>query len=205
MTPAPWTYELPAAGGDTAGLEDYVVYDADGHPVGKVTVVLQTRDGLCVVVDRGEPPLRHDRRAVPWEAVESVDHSALAVRLARRASELDRAPKLDPGKAVEPDAGEERARADAVRVTRLPEDVMPITVPAEAPRAVDRPFLYGSALGLGLFAVFLVLVGVALVTAGAGGWSLIAFVAASVLGSASLATAYRLWRRPYEGPPENSA
>ena len=202
---APWTYELPAAGGETGGLEEYVVYAADGEPVGKVTVVLQTEDDLYLVVDRGQAPLTHDRRAIPWDGVESVDHSALAVKLARPASELDRAPELDPEKAVEPEVGEQRARADAVRVTRLPEDVMPITVPAEAPRAADRLFLYGSALGLGLFAVFLVLVGVALVTAGAGGWSLIAFVGASVLGSAALATAYRLWRRPYEGPPENRA
>jgi hypothetical protein len=202
---APWTYELPAAGGETGGLEEYVVYAADGEPVGKVTVVLQAEDDLFVVVDRGEPPLTHDRRAVPWEDVESVDHSALAVTLARPASDLDRAPELDPGKAVQPDVGEQQAHADAVRVTRLPEDVMPLTVSAEAPRAADRPFLYGGALGLGLLAVFLVLVGVALVTAGAGAWSLIAFVIASVLGSASLATAYRLWRRPYEGPPEGRA
>lgn len=202
MSHAPWTYELPAAGGETGGLEEYVVYAADGEPLGKVTVVLRADDDLYLVVDRGDPPLRHDRRAIPWKAVDSVDHSALAVKLTRPASELDHAPELDPAKAVEPELGEQRARADAVRVTRLPEDLMPITVPADAPRAADRPFLYGRSLGLGLFAVFLVFVGVALVTAGAGGWSLIAFVSASVLGSASLATAYRLWRRPYEGPPE---
>ena len=53
---APWTYELPAAGGETGGLEEYVVYAADGEPVGKVTVVLQAEDDLYVVVDRGEPP-----------------------------------------------------------------------------------------------------------------------------------------------------
>ena len=179
MTKAPWTYELPAAGGETGGLEEYVVYAADGDAVGKVTVVLRVDEDFYLVVDRGEPPLTHDRRAVPWADVESVDHSALAVTLAQPASNLDRAPELDPGKAVEPKVDEQRARADAVRVTRLPENVMPVTVPADAPRAADRPFLYGGALALGLFAVFLVLVGVALVTAGAGGWSLIAFVGAS--------------------------
>jgi hypothetical protein len=197
---APWTYELPAAGGETGGLEEYVVYAADGEAVGKVTVVLEADDDLYLVVDRGAPPLTHDRRAVPWETVEAVDHSALAVTLARPAAELDEALELDPAKAVEPAAGEQRSDAEAVRVTRLPESVMPVTVPAGEAGPTDRPFLFGGALGLGLLAVFLVLVGVALVTAGAGGWSLIAFVAASVLGSASLATAYRLWRRPYERP-----
>ncbi len=202
MSRAPWTYELPAAGGETGGLEEYVVYAADGEPVGKVTVVLEADDDLYVVVDRGAPPLTHDRRAVPWEAVEAVDHSALAVTLAQPATELDGALELDPAKAVEPAVGEQRPDAEAVRVTRLPEPLMPVTVPAGAAGPADRPFLYGGALGLGLLAVFLVLVGVALVTAGAGGWSLIAFVGASVLASASLATAYRLWRRPYEGPRE---
>lgn len=202
---APWTYELPAAGGETGGLEEYVVYAADGEPVGKVTVVLQAKDDLYVVVDRGEPPVTHDRRAVPWEAVESVDHSALAVKLAQPASELDRAPELDPGKAVEPKVSEQIARADAVRVTRLPEDVMPITVPADAPRAADRPFLYGGALGAGLVAVFLALAGVILVTAGAGAWSVIPFAGAVLLGCIAGVLAYRLWRRPYEGPPEGRA
>jgi ribosomal protein L14E/L6E/L27E len=199
---APWTYELPAAGGETGGLEEYVVYAADGEAVGKVTVVLEADDDLYVVVDRGAPPMTHDRRAVPWETVEAVDHSALAVKLAQPAAELDEALELDPAKAVEPAAGEQRPDAEAVRVTRLPKSVMPVTVPAGEAGPADRPFLYGGALGLGLLAVFLVLVGVALITAGAGGWSLIAFVGASVLGSASLATAYRLWRRPYESPRE---
>ena len=202
MSRAPWTYELPAAGGETGGLEEYVVYAADGEAVGKVTVVLEADDDLYVVVDRGAPPMTHDRRAVPWETVEAVDHSALAVKLAQPAAELDDALELDPAKAVEPAAGEQRPEAEAVRVTRLPKSVMPVTVPAGEAGPADRPFLYGGALGLGLLAVFLVLVGVALITAGAGGWSLIAFVGASVLGSASLATAYRLWQRPYESPRE---
>jgi hypothetical protein len=202
---APWTYELPAAGGETGGLEEYVVYAADGEPVGKVTVVLEAEDDFYVVVDRGAPPLTHDRRAVPWETVADVDHSALAVKLAQPAAELDRALELDPDKAVEPEPGEQRARAEAVRVTRLPESVMPVTVPAGETGPADRPFAYGGALGLGLLAVFLVLVGVALITAGAGAWSSIAFIAASVTGSAALAIAYGLWRRPYEGPPEGRA
>jgi hypothetical protein len=115
---ASWTYELPAAGGETGGLEEYVVYAADGEPVGKVTVVLEADDDLYVVVDRGAPPLTHDRRAVPWEAVEAVDHSALAVTLAQPATELDGALELDPAKAVEPAVGEQRPDAEAVRVTR---------------------------------------------------------------------------------------
>ena len=91
MSRAPWTYELPAAGGETGGLEEYVVYAVDGEPVGKVTVVLEAEDDVYVVVDRGAPPLTHDRRAVPWESVEAVDHSALAVTLAQPAAELDEA------------------------------------------------------------------------------------------------------------------
>ena len=202
MTTAPWTYEVPPAGGDTAGLEEYVVYDAAGEPVGKVTAVLRAPDGVYLVMDRGTPPLSHDRRAVRWERIGSVDHAAHAVTLSARASELDDALELDPDKAVEPAVGEQRAAAEAVRVTDLPE-VQPATVqPGNATEAADRQLLYGGALGAGLIAVFLVLTGVLLVTAGAGGWSLIPFILAAVLGSAALVLSYRLWRRPYERPRE---
>lgn len=206
MAKAPWTYEVPPAGGETAGLEEYVVYDAHGERVGKVTVVLRAPDGLHLVVDRGAPPLTHDRRAVPWEQVESVDHSALAVKLDRPASELDSALELDPEKAVEPGPGEQWASAaEAARVTDLPEVAPDSVPPGGSAGPADRPFLYGGALGAGLIAVFLLLAGVVLIAGGAGGWSLIPFVAAALLGLASLALAYQLWRRPYEGPPERRA
>jgi hypothetical protein len=202
MAKTPWTYEVPPAGGETAGLEEYVVYDSRGEPVGKVTVVLRARDGLYLVVDRGSPPLTHDRRAVPWEKVGPVDHSALGLRLDCQASELDHALELDPQKAVEPRPGEDRASAEAARVTDLA-GIAPDSVPPGGTAGpADRQLLYGGALGAGLIAVFLFLAGVMLVTAGAGWWSVISFAGAALLGLTSLALAYRLWQRPYEGPPE---
>ena len=46
---------------------------------------------------------------------------------------------------------------------------------------------------------------VILLTAGAGAWSVIPFAGAVLLGGTAGVFAYRLWRRPYEGPPEGKA
>lgn len=198
MAKADWTYELPPGGGDTAGLEDYVAYTAEGEPAGKVTTVLRRGESLYLVVDRGAPPLTHDRRAIPWESVEAVDHAALAVKVGLSTAELDEALELDPGKAVEPAPGEESPRTAAVRVVELPASP---AAPPDARGPADRTLLYGASLGLGLVAVLTFLIAVALV--GARGSSLApAFAAPLVLGALAAFLVFRLWRRPYAGPPE---
>lgn len=197
MARADWTYELPPGGGDTAGLEDYVAYTAEGEPAGKVTTLLRRGESLYLVVDRGTPPLSHDRRAIPWDSVETVDHEAVAVRIGLRAAELDEALELDPGKAVEPTPGEESAPAAAVRVVDVPAG--PALPEARGP--ADRTLLYGAALGLGLVAVLAFLIAVVLVAARGSG--LVPFFAVpAALAALAGFLVLRLWRRPYEGPPE---
>ena len=201
MSKARWTYEQPPGGEGDVGLEEYVVYTTDGKPAGKVTAVLRRDDQLYLVVDRGSPPLSHDRRAVPWQEVADVDHGALGVILRLSPTELDRVEELDPARGVEPPAGGGSTGAAAVRVTDLPADVAPgASVPGE-PGPADRPVLYAAALGLGLVAVLSFLAVVALLSAG-GDWLAFFFLVPVLLGAASLFLGYRLWRRPYEEPPE---
>jgi hypothetical protein len=200
MPDARWTYEQPPGGRGAEGLEDYVAYTAEGDPAGKVTSLLRHAGDVLVVVDRGSPPFTHDRRAIPWAQVEGVDHAALAVRLRLSAAQLEGVPRLDPDLAVEPAAGEESAEATALRTADLPAEARPHASSPEGRRPADRPYLYAAALGAGLFAVLGMLGAVALVTAG-GGDLVPFFLVPLVLGAVALLLAYRLWRRPYEGPP----
>ncbi|HXV32616.1 MAG TPA: hypothetical protein VD769_01300 [Gaiellaceae bacterium] len=199
MPDAQWTYEQPPGGRGAEGLEDYVAYTAEGDPAGKVTSLLEHDGDVLVVVDRGSPPFTHDRRAIPWAQVESVDHASLAVRLRLSAAQLDGVPRLDPDLAVEPAAGEESAEGTAVRTSDLPAEARPRASSPDGRRPADRPYLYAAALGAGLFAVLGLLGTVALVTAG-GGDLVPFFLVPLVLGAVALLLAYRLWRRPYEGP-----
>jgi hypothetical protein len=200
MPDAQWTYEQPPGGRGAEGLEDYVAYTAEGDPAGKVTSLLRRGEDVFVVVDRGSPPFTHDRRAIPWSQVENVDHAALAVRLRLSAAQLDRVARLDPDLAVEPEPGEESAEATALRTTDLPAEARPHTAPAGGRRPADRPYLYAAALGAGLFAVLGMLGAVLLVESG-GGDLVPFFLVPIVLGAVALLLGYRLWRRPYEGPP----
>ncbi len=147
------------------------------------------------------PPLTHDRRAVPWDDVAELDHASLAVRLRLSAAELERALRLDPALAVEPDASSGESRSSAKRVTELPPDSGPQVAAPESARPADRSLLYAATVGAGLLAVLGMLGAVALVTAGSG--DLIPFfLVPIVLGAVALLLGYRLWRRPYEAPPE---
>lgn len=199
MPDASWTYEQPPGGRGAEGLEDYVAYTAEGEPAGKVTSLLDRGGDVLVVVDRGSPPFTHDRRAIPWAQVADVDHAALAVRLRLSAEELDRVASLDPELAVEPATGEESAEATTLRTADLPAEARPRAFSPDGPRAGDRPYLYAAALGAGLFAVLGLLGVIALVTVG-GGDLVPFFLIPIVLGALALLLAYRLWRRPHEGP-----
>jgi hypothetical protein len=202
MRKAPWTYEQPPGGEGAVGLEDYVVYTSEGTAAGKVTSLLRRRDELYLVVDRGSPPLSHDRRAVPWAEVSGVDHAALAVSLALSVSEFERAAELDPGLAVEPASSETRADAGARRMVDLPPEANPGPASNQARGPEDRSLLYAASLGLGLFAV-LGLLGVVALVSVSGGDLVPFFLVPIALGALSLVLGYKLWRRPYEGPPEH--
>jgi hypothetical protein len=199
MSDASWTYEQPPGGRGAEGLEDYAAYTAEGEPAGKVTSLLERGGDVLVVVDRGSPPFTHDRRAIPWAQVEDVDHAALAVKLRLSAEQLDRVARLDPELAVEPASGDESAEATALRTTDLPAEARPRASSPDGPRAADRPYLYAAALGAGLLGVLGLLGVIALVTVG-GGDLVPFFLIPIVLGALALLLAYRLWRRPHEGP-----
>jgi hypothetical protein len=185
-----WTYEVPKAGTDAVTLEEYVVQEAGGEAVGKVLTVLERRGELYVAVERGNPPLTHDVRAVPWQDVERIDHGRLALRLGLPAEALEETLALDRSKAVE------GGRAEARRVTELPRQLRPWST-AEAPGPRDRAS-YGVALGafaLGLLALLALFVAALTVDFT---WHFALLTVPGLLLLVSVVSAYRLFRRPYQ-------
>jgi hypothetical protein len=191
---AEWTYQVARGGEPAAGLDEYVVAAASGETVGKVQTLLRRGDELFLAVDRGSPPLTHDVRAVPWSAVERVDHQALSVRLRIGEDALAQALELDPAKGVED------GDAEAVRVTELPPELRPSTDPGRAAGPVDRS-TYVLAMGLGALGLLALLgVVVALTSEEEPGWVPVLFAVPAVLFVVSGALAYRTYRVPYERP-----
>ena len=190
MAKADWTYQVAPAGSPAAGLEEYVVEAASGARVGKVTSVLARGDEIYVAVERGQPPVRHDVRAVPWRDVERLEHSALTIRLRLSEEALDDALELDPDKGVED------GEAEARRVTELPQELRPSSAP-DAPGPVDRP-TYVVALALGAGGLFALLVLVIFALAVDFTWHFALFVVPAALLALAAVFAYRSFRTPYE-------
>ncbi|MDQ3867320.1 MAG: hypothetical protein M3304_10960 [Actinomycetota bacterium] len=192
MARAGWTYQVPPAGAPATGLEEYVVEAAAGARVGKVQTLLCREDELLLAVERGNPPLSHDVRAVPWSAVERVDHEALAVRLRLGEDAVAQALELDPEKGVED------GDADALRLTELPAELRPSSDPGRATGPVDRP-TYAVAMALGAVGLvsFLAVV-IALTAEDAPSWVPTLFLVPAILLVAAGAAAYRVFRAPYE-------
>ena len=190
MAKADWTYQVAPAGSPAAGLEEYVVEAASGARVGKVTSVLARGDEIYVAVERGQPPVRHDVRAVPWRDVERLEHSALTIRLRLSEEALDDALELDPDKGVED------GEAEARRVTELPQELRPSSAP-DAPGPVDRP-TYVVALALGAGGLFALLVLVIFALAVDFTWHFALFVVPAALLALAAVFAYRSFRSPYE-------
>jgi hypothetical protein len=186
---AQWTFEIPPAGSDAVGLEEYSVETLEGESLGNVKTVVRHDDGTYVVVESG-PPLARTLYAVPWHELDDVDHGAVTVRLARPPTELSSALELDPGKAAE---GE---RAEAVRVTTLPDRLTSASSP-DAPGPVDRPS-YVLALVLGLLGVFATLSLVAFATATDFTWQFALFVVPAALLALAGVFAYRSYRHQSE-------
>jgi hypothetical protein len=194
MNTVTWTYELPATGAASQGLEDYEVRTADGEHVGVGLGVVSRANATFLLVDAGVlPPFVHRRVAVPWEHVADVDHAALVVRLAVDRAALDGVGlALDPKKAVHgPGAEAERQELPASLTRR-------VAPGAEGP--VDR----NSAIALALLAVAAPFSLFALITIwmtrGIEGWEFGLF--AIPLGLAALTVVlegYRLFREPHVG------
>lgn len=125
---ASWTYEVAPAGEGAAGLEEYLVETKDGEVAGKV-VALVDRDGeRFLLFDSGTPPIAKERRAARWDDIADIDHDTLAITLR---TDLEKTLDVEPANEVE---GE---KADAVRVTDLPRELMPRVSPERGP--TDRP------------------------------------------------------------------
>jgi hypothetical protein len=187
---ATWTYEVPPAGTDASGLEDYQVETSDGRQAGKVVTVLDREGQQYVVFDLGIPPATRERRAVRFKDLAAIDHDTLTVRLRLREDDLGQALELDPANAIE--GGE----ADAVRITRLPRDLTPSAAPGRG-GPTDRPSYAGA---VALFAAALITL-LALFLAAAGTdftWEFALFIVPLVLVLAAAVVAYRTFRQPYE-------
>jgi hypothetical protein len=185
-----WTYQVPPAGTDASGLEDYQVETRDGAPAGKVVAILDHDGERYVAFDTGLPPLRRERRAARWEDIETVDHDTLTVRLRLRERDLAEALELDPGKEVE------NGDADAVRVTQLPPALTLSATPADH-GPTDRASYAGA---VALFAAgLLALLAIFLAAAGTDfSWEFALFAIPAVLMAAAAVVAYRNFRQPYE-------
>jgi hypothetical protein len=191
MEQARWTYEVPSAGTGSVGLEEYVVESRTGEPAGKVMTVLEREGRLYLAIELGKPPLQHDLRAVPWEEVDDVDHTALTVRLKLSTDAIGEALQLDPARRVEGEA------AEAVRVDFPGE--RPPSVSSEASGPVDRSGPYAAMFG-GFALGLLVLLAILLFdTRSDFSWEYALLAIPAVLFAFSLVTGYRLFRRPYEG------
>jgi hypothetical protein len=142
VTRADWTYELPPVTGDSVWLEEYLVYDRDGAPVGKVFAVLEHEGRRWLGIEREPLPMRHDRRALPFDAIEDLDHENLAVHLSLPADQLDDALELDPAKGVEQGGA-------ARRIVEVPAGEQPPALDVGAAGPVDR----GTALAAALVAL----------------------------------------------------
>lgn len=152
VTHVEWTYELPPVAGDSVWLEEYLVYDCDGEPVGKVFAVLEHEGQRWLGIEREHLPSRHDRRIVPFDEVRETDHENLAVHLTLSADEVEGALGLDPDKGV-------KHGGAARRITDVPPADLPLAHDAGVPGPVDRlstlagplAALFGTLALLGVF------------------------------------------------------
>jgi hypothetical protein len=187
---ASWTYEVPPAGADSAGLEEYLVETRGGEAVGKVVALLEREGERYLLLDSGAPPLAKERRAVRWDDIAEIDHETLTVTLRLDVHELASTVELDPANEVE------NGSAEAVRISDLPADLRPPADPESGP--TDKP-TYAAAIALFAAALLALL---ALVLAASGTdftWEFGLFAIPAILVLAAAVAGYRSWRRPYEG------
>jgi hypothetical protein len=180
-----WSYELPPAGAPDVGIEQYQVATPQGD-VWKAAVLLEHDDDLYVAAAPSGVALARRLVAIPWQAVDRIDHHALTIHV--RA--LDNAVELDPRRAVENEPAEAR------RVPGLPPGLVSPQPTGDVAGPRDRFPLF---LGLGAAALgFLSLVGVlALATAADDDRLYVLLVVPAALLAAAVWLALAAWRRPY--------
>lgn len=189
MTRADWTYELPPVTGDSVWLEEYLVYDRDGEPAGKVFAVLEHEGRRWLGIEREHLPGRHDRRVVPYETIRETDHENLALHLALSAEEVAEALELDPEKGVEQGGA-------ARRVATVPRSELPPRHDAGAPGPVDRTVTLAAPL-VALFGT-LALLGVFVFWGGSNSSDALPYFAVpGVMFGIAAFLGYRAWSRPW--------
>jgi hypothetical protein len=180
-----WSYELPPAGAPDVGVEQYQVA-GPGAESWKATALLERDDELYVAAAPSGFALRRHLVAIPWSAVERVDHDELTIHVRG----LDDAVELDPSRAVENEP------ADARRVTELPPELMSPQPTGDVAGPRDRLHLFG-ALGAGALG-FLTLMGAVVAIAEASTpWRFALLVVPAVLLVLALALSIAAWKRPY--------
>lgn len=194
MPRADFTYEVRKLPMDPVGIEDYVVRTSDGASAGTVADVLERRGGeRLLVVEGGVPPLKEVRRAVHWDAIERIDHDAVAVWLSLDEAAFERqALELDPDRAVEQGEGDAEAR----RVIVPGEGVVPEAV-AENRGPVDRTTWAKAFAGFALTSFSALVAAVVVSLTEDGTWALL-FLVPAALAVATALLGYRAYRQPYE-------
>jgi hypothetical protein len=175
--------------GDSVWLEEYLVYDRDGEPAGKVFAVLEHAGQRWLGIERDHLPGRHDRRVVPFETIRETDHENLAVHLSLSAEEVDRALELDPGKGVEQGGA-------ARRITDVPRAELPPRRDAGAPGPVDRAVTFVGPLAA-LFGTLALLAVFTFWGASNSSDALPYFAVPGVLFAVAGLFGYRAWSRPW--------
>ena len=180
-----WTYELPPAGAPDVGVEQYQV-SGPGAESWKATALLERNDELYLAAAPSGFALRRHLVAIPWSAVERVDHDRLTIHVRG----IDEAVELDPTHGVENEPAEAR------RVTELPPDLVAPQPTGDLAGPRDRLRLFAA---LGAAAVgFLALMGVVVVLAEAGTpWRFALLGVPILLLVLALVLSIAAWKRPY--------
>lgn len=194
MPRADFTYEIRTLPMDSAGIEDYVVRTSDGETAGTVADVLEREGGeRLLVVEDGVPPLKTTLRAVRWDAVDRIDHEAVAVWLTLDGQALAReALELDPELAVEQGQGSAEAR----RVVEPSVDAIPTAV-ARNRGPVDRPTWAKALAAFALMSFSALVAALAVSLTGDTIWALL-FLLPAALAVVLAVLGYRAYRQPYE-------
>ncbi|HSK15323.1 MAG TPA: hypothetical protein VK915_04055 [Gaiellaceae bacterium] len=192
MERASWSYQLPPAGAPDTGLEQYQVYVPSGE-VWKTAAVLEKDGEVYLAAAPSGFPVGHRLVAIPWSAVERVDHEALAVHV----GDLGGALELDPDRATENGDGEAR------RLTELPPELRRPQPPGGEAGPTDRLRLV---LGISAAALgFVALLGaIALVDTMEEGWRYALLAVPAVFFAAAFVLSVSAWRHPYEAGPRPS-
>jgi hypothetical protein len=158
-----------------------------GDRIGTVVATVEEDGHRWIVIEQGTPPFRRDRRAVPWDDVESVDYDALIVHL-----------RSQPSLADVP-LGSEGEHADAERVTELagtPKSGRTGDVAGPTDRG-GTWFIAFASFALGMLTLLAVVMGLSLRSVDSRpAWLLLAVPVLLLLTAAVVG--YRLWRSPYE-------